>query len=226
MSDRMTPDTSDVTDGKPENSAGQQVNTQQQQAPAGNGEGQPVPNAAPTPTDSVTDVVSREDTLNVIKRGGVAYVAAGLGIGISGWTIMNAVTGGEENLGTAIVGAVLALASMMALSLIGASSGLFTAFYVRDELDEDVPENLRYATAGLTAFIGHLAILVLGFTITMAGFSSSGSESGGSPGVGDYLFPIVVGAVGAAIVAAGAVYALENVAQPQTQPAPQAARSD
>jgi len=177
----------------------------QGQAPQGQAQRAPV-NTGP----SIGDIFSRKDTLDQIKLGVVMYAIVGFGLGLpmfglgsaftsgSGGSVAASLGAGFAILGT--IGAPLAVSAVLAL-LIGRSIG--------DELD-DVMDNLVFATAGVTTAAG--TIVAYFIAIIMLGLGT------GNISFNNLILPIILGAIGSAVIAAGRIWAEENLLGPSGAP--------
>lgn len=161
-----------------------------------------------------TQMSDTKQLMQYIKGTVILFLATGIGMGIAGWALLDAVTSASEGgLGTAVIGGLMALSALVVISMAGPVVGAVSG--VRGELQLVHTMGLkRYGVTGITVLIGHIAMVILAFFITLAGFNSSsnssgesGGTSGGDIGVGEYLTPIMIGGIGAAITAIAAQYA-------------------
>lgn len=154
-----------------------------------------------------------------VKGTMVLFLATGVGMGIGGWALLDAVTSGSgSGVGASLVAGLLLLSALVAILMAGPVVGAISG--VRAELETARSLGLKsYGITGATVLVGHIAMVVLAFFITVMGVSSgdSGGNGGGGsgdvPGVGDYLTPIVLGGLGAAFTAVAAQYAYRALAE-------------
>lgn len=182
----------------------------QGQVPQGGPQGQPGQGQQRAPVNtgpSVGDIFSRKDTLDQIKLGVVMYAIVGFGLGLPMFALGSSFTSGS-GLSSAIgavailgtIGAPLAASGVLAL-LIGRNIG--------DELD-DVMDNLVFATAGVTTAAGTIATYFI--AIIMLGLGT------GNISFNNLILPIILGAIGSAIIAVGSIWAQENLLGPSGAP--------
>jgi hypothetical protein len=129
---------------------------------------------------------------------GLGLPMFGIGSAFTGSSGAQAIAGGFAVLGT--IGAPLAVSAALAL-LIGRNIG--------EELD-DVMDNLVFATAGVTTAVG--TIVTYFITIIMLGLGT------GSISFNNLILPIILGAIGSAVIAAGTLWAEENLLGPSGVP--------
>lgn len=155
-----------------------------------------------------------------VKGTMVLFLATGIGMGIGGWALLDAVTSGSgDGVGASLVAGLLLLSALVAILMAGPVVGAISG--VRAELETAQSLGIKsYGITGVTVLVGHIAMVVLAFFITIMGVSSGdsgggsgGSDSGDMPGVGDYLTPIVLGGLGAAFTAVAAQYAYRALAE-------------
>lgn len=165
-----------------------------------------------------TQMSDTEQLLQYVKGTAILFLATGIGMGIAGWALLDAVTSASgDGMGAALIGGLIGLSALVVVSMAGPVVGAVSG--VRGELQLARTMGVkRYGVTGITVLVGHIAMVVLAFFITLAGFNSSsgsGGESGGTGGttggsdlgVGEYLMPIIIGGIGAAITAVAAQYA-------------------
>ena len=188
--------------GQPQGGAQPQGQPAQGQAPQGQAQRAPV-NTGP----SVGDIFSRKYTLDQIKLGVVMYAIVGFGIGLGMFGIGNAFTGSSGLAGIAggfavlgTIGAPIAVSSALAF-IIGRNIG--------EEL-EDVMDNLVFATAGVTTAAGTVVTYFL--AIIMLGLGT------GNISFNNLILPIVLGALGSAVIAVGAIWTEKNLLGPSGAP--------
>ncbi len=157
--------------------------------------------------------------LQQVKGTMVLFLATGVGMGIGGWALLDAVTSGSGGgIGASLVAGLLLLSALVAILMAGPVVGAISG--VRAELETARSLGLKsYGITGVTVLVGHIAMVVLAFFITVMGVSTGdsggggGGDSGDVPGVGDYLTPIVLGGLGAAFTAVAAQYAYRALAE-------------
>lgn len=175
---------SDNTGGQPAGGQGGQP-PQGGQSPQG---GQPAQGGQlGAEEDGFGDIFNREDTTYQLKRGVALFAIIGLGIGISIflYDILDDASAGS--------GTFLAQTSFLVVPLLGAVLGLS-----QSEALVDVPDNLVYGTAAITAAAG---AIVLGLVTWLFGEIVFDVWTD----LGDLIEIWIAFAIGGAIVAAGAV---------------------
>lgn len=151
----------------------------------------------------------------------VLFLATGVGMGIGGWALLDAVTSGTEGgVGAALVAGLLVLAALVAILMAGPVVGAISG--VRAEIGTARTLGVRgYGVTGVTVLVGHIAMVIVAFFITVMGVDTGSTDGGGGtnggsgdvPGVADYLTPIVIGGVGAALTAVAAQYAYRSLTE-------------
>jgi hypothetical protein len=148
----------------------------------------------------------------------VLFLATGVGMGIGGWALLDAVTSGSEGgVGAALVAGLLVLAALVAILMAGPVVGAISG--VRAEIGTARTLGAKgYGVTGVTVLVGHVAMVIVAFFITVMGVNTGGTDGSGTnggsgdvPGVGDYLVPIVIGGLGAAFTAVAAQYAYRSL---------------
>ncbi|MEF8785412.1 MAG: hypothetical protein V5A45_05725 [Haloarculaceae archaeon] len=178
---------------------GRQDGTQPQgQPPQGNYQAGP----------SVTDIFSRTDTLDQIKLGVVLYAIVGFGIGLGMFGLGSAFTDGGGNL-TSLTGGIAILGTIGAPMAVSGVLALLVGRAISEELT-DVPENLVFATAAVTTAAGTIVTYLL--AIILLGIGT------GSINFDNLLLPIILAAIGSAVIAAGTIWADENLLTPSGAP--------
>lgn len=181
------------------------------QAPQGGAQPQGQPPQANYQTGpSITDIFNRPTTMGEMKTGVAIFAIIGFGLGLG---VM--LTGSLSTTGQVFA----ALALLGSFSLAAPIAGLL-ALRQADAL-EDQPDNFKYATAAVTGFAGSLVMYIIVFVFALIGLpSSNGSTiSGAAPELGDVFVPIIVIALGAAVTAAGVLWALDNLRVGNASPA-------
>lgn len=177
----------------------------QGQAPQGQAQRAPV-NTGP----SIGDIFSRNDTLDQIKLGVVMYALVGFGLGLPMFGIGSAFTSGSGGSLSSSIGAGFAvLGTIAAPFAISSVLALLVGRSIGDELD-DVMDNLVFATAGVTTAAG--TIVAYFIAIIMLGLGT------GNISFNNLILPIILGAIGSAIIAAGSIWAEENLLGPSGAP--------
>lgn len=164
----------------------------------------------------IGDIFNRVETKNEMKIGTVLYamVAIGLGVTALGSSIISGGTGGVGGLavsGVAAIGLALLLGPIIALVV-----GIRQA----DQL-EDQPDNLLYANAALTAFVGTIVVYVIGLIIMLVTATSPTSPNLGQV-ISNTIGPIIVAGIGSGVTAAGAAWAVTSIEPGPSRPQPQA----
>lgn len=139
------------------------------------------------------------------------YVLAGLGIGVAGYFTIDAFTGGSTGFGAEFISAVILIITVVFVGLIGVPIAVLLGPRVSEKLDR--PNLETYATMGIGAFVGHLAMFVI--TVVLLGSklstdAGSGSGGGSETGMADFFVPMALAAVGVAVVGMTAVYLERN----------------
>ncbi|WP_340102060.1 hypothetical protein [Salinibaculum salinum] len=157
---------------------------------------------------SVSDIFSRTDTLDQIKFGVVLYAIVGFGIGLGLFGVGSAFSGGSGL--AAQLGASFAVVASVGVPI--AATAVLAFFVGREINDElgDLQDNLVFATAGVTAFAGSVVAFLLSWILFGLGT--------GSINFGDFLLPIILTGIGAAVIAAGTIWADENLLTPSGAP--------
>lgn len=184
--------------GQPQGGVQPQGQPAQGQAPQGNYQTGP----------TVSDIFSRNDTLDQIKLGVVMYALVGFGIGLGMFAIGNSLSGGSGfaatlGSGLAVIGTIgvpIAVSAVLAL-LLGREIG--------DELS-DLQDNLVYATAGVTALAGSIVAFLLSWIMLGLGTGSITFDG--------LLVPVILAGIGAAIIAVGTIWTEENFLGPSGAP--------
>lgn len=149
----------------------------------------PVPqNAGP----SMGDIFNRTDTKNEIKIGVVFFALVGLGLGLGAF-VAQALESDFERMAMELLMVGLILPSLVAVLIAQRQSS---------ELG-DLPDNLAFGTAGVTALAG---TLVLGLLIWL--FGEMIADFGD---LGDILLPLVGLGIGAAAVSVGMIWVMRNL---------------
>lgn len=189
--------------GQPAQGQAPQDGAQPQGQPA-QGQAQRAPvNTGP----SVSDIFSRNDTLDQIKLGVVMYAIVGFGVGLPMFGLGSAFTSGGGL--SSISGAFAVLGTIGAPLAVSAALALLVGRNIGEELD-DVMDNLVFATAGVTTAAG--TIIAYFIAIIMLGLGT------GTISFDNLILPIVLGAIGSAIIAAGSIWAEENLLGPSGVP--------
>ncbi len=155
---------------------------------------------------SIGDIFSRADTLDQIKLGVVLYAIAGFGIGLGMFGLGSAFTSGSV---TSITGAMAIFGTIGAPMAISAVLALLVGRAVNEELT-DIPENLVFATAAVTTAIGTIVTYFL--AIVLLGLGT------GSINFDNLVLPIILAAIGSAVIAVGTIWADENLLAPSGAP--------
>lgn len=176
----------------------------QGQAPQGQAQRAPV-NTGP----SIGDIFSRKDTLDQIKLGVVMYAIVGFGLGLGLFGIGSAYSSIAGGSFTGQFAQAVAASTLGAPFVLSAVLGFILSEQISDEL-EDVATNLVLATTGVTALAGTLVVVIL--DIIMIGIGT------GSISFNNLILPMVLAAIGSAIIAAGRIWAEENLLGPSGAP--------
>lgn len=164
-------------------------------------QGQPPRGGAAQTGPSVGDIFSRPSTKGEIQIGVAVFALVGVGIGLG-----VLLSGSLSDMGVGF--ATFALLGSLALA--PPIAGVL-ALRQAEELGDE-PDNLRYASAGVTAFAGGLVMYIVEFVLALIGLPTvSGASTAGAPELGTILLPIIVIAIGAAVTAAGVVWAVDNL---------------
>lgn len=156
---------------------------------------------------SVGDIFSRPDTMSQIKLGVVLFALVGVGAGLALFGVGNSFApsgGGGGGFAGALAGAVLGPAMLVVPIAFSVVVAVFLGFRQEEAL-EDTPDNLVYATAAVTSAIGALVAFLISWIL-------------GGLGVGNVSFngvfvPMLMTAIGAAVVAAGIIWTVRSFMQ-------------
>lgn len=175
---------------------GQPPQGQQQRAPVQTG-------------PSVSDIFSRDDTLDQIKLGVAMYALVGVGVGLGMFGIGSAFSGQSGSLGSAL-GAAFATAGTIGVPIsVSAILAMLLGREIGDELS-DLDDNMVFATAGVTALAGSIVTFLISWLLLGLGT--------GTISFGDLILPIILAGLGAAIIAAGTIWIEENLLEPSGAP--------
>lgn len=175
------------------------------QAPAGQAAGgqyggqQPQYNTGP----GVGDIFSLPETMAEIKFGLVAFGLVGLGSGLGLLGISAGMGGSGFGAAMAAIGAI---SSLMAVPIAICSVLAYVIGVRQSDKLESQPGNIAYATAAVTSGLGSIVAFLLAALLTMAG--------AGAFGFGGVLLPLIMTAVGAAVISAGVVWANRSLLAP------------
>lgn len=162
-----------------------------------------------------------------VKGTMVLFLGTGIGMGIVGYALVNAITAGSESWGAALIGGIIILAALVAFSIAGPVLGAVTG--VRAELTAGGDGIAGVTATGATVLIGHVAMVILAFVMTLLGMNTSTGGEGGTDGgtgggtgggggsgsvdVADFILPIILGGVGAALTAIAAQFAYRELTE-------------
>jgi hypothetical protein len=148
----------------------------------------------------IGDIFSRNDTLDEIKFGVALYALVGFGIGLPMFALGSAAGGsqGLQGLGAAIAAA----GSVGAPIAVSAVLGLLLGDRIGEELSE-IPDNLVLATAGVVGVAGGIITFLISWVMLGIG--------AGSVSFNNFILPLVLTAIGAAIIAVGRIWIEENL---------------
>lgn len=186
----------------------------QQDDPTGDGGGAEAGQQAYRTGPGIGDIFSIPETVNEMKVGLALNVLVAIGIAFVSLGVSTASMGALGGFGGS--GGASALATMIPLvlaPLVGAVLGLRQA----DVLD-DQPGNVLYANAIVTTVVGTFLLMLIAMILglVIAGAGNLGQA------ISNAILPFVIAAIGAGIVAAGAVWVENNVLPGASrQPAPQ-----
>ena len=141
---------------------------------------------------SMGDIFNRTDTKNEIKIGVVFFALVGLGLGLGAF-VAQALESDFEFLAMELLTIGLILPSLVAVLIAQRQSNALG----------DLPDNLAFGTAGVTALAG---TLVLGLVLWL--FGEMIDDFGD---LGDILLPLVGLGIGAAAVSVGMIWVMRNL---------------
>lgn len=157
--------------------------------------------------EPVTDIHARPDTKPLLFQTIAIFGAVGIGYGLFGYFAVDAFVGGDDLLG-GIGGIVSAFVVILIASLAGPVISIITTIRTNGLLAY-LKDDLVFATAGVGAAIGQLALLAI--TIL---FSTAALPGEADVGLGDFLNLIILSMVITGIVAAVIAAALRKLDDP------------
>lgn len=204
MSDRQ-----DDTTGDGGRAGGDQPQAEQ---PAG---GQPGQEQAYRRGPGVGDIFSIPETVTEMKVGLALNVLISVGLAFVALGVSTLQTGFGSGVGGAVGGGLAVFSGPLVLApLIAVVIGLRQA-----EVLENQPGNILYANALVTTVVGTFLMMLL--TLILGSIIAGSGNLGDA--IGQMLLPFVISAIGAGLVAAGAVWVDTNVLPGPSAPAdPQA----
>lgn len=200
MSNESTDDSVDGGQG----GADQPQDGQPEAGQAAGAAGQPAYRTGP----GVGDIFSIPETVNEMKIGILLNVLIAIGIGFVALGLSTQSGGGVGGFFGA--GGIGTMSGLILTPLVGAVIGLRQAATIDDQ-----PGNVLYANAVVTTLVGTFLLMLIAMVLSLliAGSSNLGQA------LGNAILPFLIGAIGAALVAAGAVWADVNVVPGPSQPA-------
>lgn len=161
----------------------------------------------------VGDIFSIPETVNEMKIGIALNVLLAVGLAFAALGMSTLQTGGfGGGFGGFFGGATAITGPLILAPLVGVVLGLRQA-----EILDDQPGNILYANALATTLVGTFVLMLL--AMILGTLIAGGGNLGNA--IGQMLVPYLISAVGAGVVAAGAVWVDQNVLPGPSQPAPQ-----
>lgn len=194
----------DTGDGGAE--AGGQAGTQ-----AGGGQPQQAYRRGP----GIGDIFSIPETKNEMKIGLALNVLLSVGLAFVALGLSTMQTGFGGGFGGVVGGGLAFTGPLLLAPLIGVVIGLRQA-----DVLEDQPGNILYANALVTTVVGTFLLMLISMIL---GSIIAGGAGNIGQAIGQMLLPFLISAIGAGLVAAGAVWVDTNVVPGPARPAqPQA----
>jgi hypothetical protein len=153
----------------------------------------------PAHQENIGDIFSKPSTQDQIKAQVAIFAAVGIGIGFAVFVYYNSISTGVGGFGAAISAASFGPSLAVAGPVLAGALGIYTT----QRLAGEESDQLIFATVGVGAYLGHVALVLLS---TMLAFVAVGA----SGGWGTVFGAALVGGIGAAIAGVVASYAVLN----------------
>lgn len=154
---------------------------------------------------NLSDVLNVPATVTEIKIGLVVYAAIAIGLGIGAFGLM---TVGGTSTGFNATALFVVFVTLLSPFFLGAAiAGVLGLRHARVLADQ--PQNLLLGTAAVTGFAGTIVMFVVGFVFSV--LAAGGSGSGGGGQIADFVLPLLIVCIGAALAGTACAWAGRNI---------------